>query len=150
LFSTAAIAVAVFVTGASAQDPISNAITARQSMMRLMAFNIGTLGAMAKGARDYDAATAQTAASNLAKVASLDDRAMWPKASDDMSVSHTAAKPEIWTNLKDVSGKFSALIEASAAMDKAAGGGLDALRGAIGPLGKACGTCHKAYRTPKK
>ena len=35
------------------------------------------------------------------------------------------------------------------AMEQAAGGGLDSLKAAIGPLGASCGGCHKAYRQPK-
>ena len=35
-----------------------------------------------------------------------------------------------------------------AAMQAAAGGGLESLQGAIGPLGGSCGGCHDGYRQP--
>ena len=39
-----------------------------------------------------------------------------------------------------------ALSEAAAAMETAAGQGLESLQGAMGPLGGACGACHEDYR----
>lgn len=149
LITSTTLSLALLAGSAFAQDPIANAIGARQSHMKLLAFNLGTLGGMAKGAIEYDAAVASSAASNIAKLASIDGRAMWPAGSDDMSADNTAAKPEIWTNMADVGAKFGDLVSASMAMEAAAGGGLDALKGAIGGLGGACGACHKAYRTPK-
>ena len=42
--------------------------------------------------------------------------------------------------------KAMALISAADDMQAAAGDGLDALRGAIGPVGKSCGGCHEDFR----
>ena len=149
LITSTTLSLGILAGSAFAQDPISNAIGARQSLMRLYAFNIGTLGGMAKGAIAYDAAAATTAEANIAKLASIDGRAMFPTGSDDKAAANTAAKPEIWSNMADVGAKFGDLVKASIAMEAAAGGGLDAMKGAIGALGGACGACHKAYRTPK-
>jgi cytochrome c556 len=134
---------------ASAQDAaIKGAITARQSVMRLYAFNIGQLGAMAQGKMAYDADTASAAASNLAKLSTLNGRAMWLPGSDNGSVEGTRALPAIWAEGSDIGAKAAALREAAAAMEAAAGGGLEGLQGAMGALGGACGACHKAYRAP--
>ena len=149
MITSATLGVAMLAGSAIAQDPMAGAIGARQSMMRLMGFNIGTLGGMAQGKIAYDASTAQAAADNLAKLASLDHMAMFPKGSDDMSVGDTAAKPDIWENAADFDAKFAALVAGANAMQAAAGGGVDSLKGAMGGLGGACGACHKAYRTPK-
>lgn len=76
------VAASLAFAGAHAASPESRAVEAHQSKMTLFAFNIGVLGAMAKGATE----------------------------------------------------------------DDAAGADLAALRGAIGPVGEACGSCHKPYR----
>lgn len=128
---------------------IASAITARQSQMKLYAFNLGLLGDMAKGAVAYDAAAAGKAAGNLAMLSRMDQSRMWPEGSDEMSADKTRALPEIWENLPDVMAKGAAMAEAAAGMETAAGAGLEQLQAAIGPLGGACGACHKAYRAPE-
>ncbi|MBZ0129945.1 MAG: cytochrome c [Rhodobacteraceae bacterium] len=133
----------------AAQDAVADAIKARQSQMRLYAFNLGQLGAMAKGAIEYNADQASAAAGNLALLSTLNAGAMWVPGSDSMSVSNTRALPELWDNMADVGAKAQALAAATAAMNDAAGNGLEALQAAMGPLGGACGACHKAYRAPE-
>ncbi len=131
----------------SHMDPaIKRAITARQSLMQLYAFNIGTLGAMAKGDMPYEAEMAQTAADNLAMLAKVDQQGMWPQGSDTESVDGTDALPAIWEDMSGVMEDIGALQEASAQMAEVAGQGLDEMRGAMRPLGGACGSCHEDYR----
>lgn len=132
--------------GGSDAGPFANQIKARQAIMTLQAFNLGLLGAMAKGEVDYDSGAAQAAAANLAAVTTLNQSAMWPQGSDDGAHAGTRAKPEIWASFPDVSAKGKALADAAAALSAVAGNDLDALRGGIGPVGAACGACHKAYR----
>ncbi len=124
-------------------------ITARQSQMRLYAFNISQLGAMAKGMVPYDAAAATAAANNIATLTRLNAAAMWPAGSDNFSTEGTRALPELWDNMADVQQKGMALAKAADAMAAVAGNGLDEMRAAMGPLGGACGACHKAYRQPQ-
>ncbi|KPA22666.1 Cytochrome c-554 precursor [Shimia sp. SK013] len=133
---------------AFADDHIDSAIKARQAQMQLYAFSLGTLGAMAKGDVDYDAAAASAAADNLAAVTMLHPGAFWPQGSDSASNDKTRAKADMWSNFPDVQAKGMALGEAAVAMKAAAGTDLAALRGAIGAVGGACGACHKAYREP--
>ncbi len=129
-------------------DPaIQGAIKARQGQMQIYRHNLGIIGAMAKGEMDYDAAMAHTAADNLGVAASLNAMTMWPQGSDNASARNTNAKPEIWANFPDVGAKAADLDTALAAMAVAAGQDLNSLRGAMGMLGKACGACHKAYRS---
>jgi len=150
IITTLTLAISLVAGAALSQDAVSNGIGARKAQMQLFAYNLGTLGAMAKGALPYDAAAASTAASNLAKMASLDGRAMWMPDSDEMSADNTRAKPEIWDNFADYGAKWGDLAAAAQAMDGAAGGGLEALQGAMGAVGGACGACHKIYRAPKQ
>lgn len=147
-FSALSLALALTGTSAFADGHIDAAIKARQSQMQLYAFNIGALGAMAKGTRDYDAAAATAAANNLAALTVMDQSAMWPQGSDS-GAAKTRAKAKMWSNFPEVMTKGQALAAAAAAMQTAAGTDLASLRGAMGDLGGACGACHKAFREPE-
>lgn len=135
--------------GDSHVDPaVSAAITARQSQMRLFAFNIGTLSGMAQGKIEYNAEAAQTAANNLAALSSIDFGPYWVVGSSNADVAGTRALPAIWENPEGVLAALAALQAATAGMADSAGGGLDGLQSAMSPLGGACGACHQAYRAP--
>ncbi|MEQ9243792.1 c-type cytochrome [Roseovarius indicus] len=127
---------------------IQAAVKARQSQMTLYAFNIGLLGSMAKGEVEYDAEAATAAATNLASLSKLDQSRLWPQGSDAETLGSdtTEALPAIWEEGSDIGDKAMALISAADDMQAAAGDGLDALRGAIGPVGKSCGGCHEDFR----
>ncbi len=125
------------------------AVKVRKSHMQLYQFNIGILGAMAKGEVEYDADAASAAAGNLAAVSTLSQRGYWmPGTSSDDLPDETRALPALWeegSKAGEIGGSFA---EAAAALAAVAGDGKDAMAGAIGPVGKACGDCHKAYRKP--
>jgi cytochrome c556 len=131
------------------QSPEMQAMKARQGLMQFYAVNLGVLGGMAKGAVPYDAGAATTAADNIAGVSQLNLSMLWPEGSDDMSLDGSRVLPALWENMADVGAKSAALREAATAMQAAAGTDLAALQAAMGPLGAACGDCHKAYRTPE-
>ncbi len=147
-FGLAALLGTVAASDNHADEAMMRAVKARQAQMQLYAFNLGTLGAMAKGEADYNADAASAAAGNLAKLSSLNAMAQWPAGSDTESLGReaTGALPAIWAEGSDVGSKAKALSDAAAAMDAVAGQGIDALRGAIGPVGASCGGCHKVYR----
>ena len=131
------------------QADVGKAIEARESLMHLYGFHLGTLGGMARGNMDYDADTAQLAADNLAALAALDQSQMWPEGSDQMSTDDTRALPAIWEDRADFDAKAEALTQATASLAEVAGTDLAALQGAMGGVGEACGACHKAYRAPE-
>ncbi|UZD91974.1 c-type cytochrome [Cognatishimia activa] len=147
---TAALAIAmgagVTFAGSHADPAIQGAIKARQGQMQLYAHNLGILGAMAKGEVAYDAAAASAAANNLKAVANLDAMTLWPQGSDMDSVEGTRAKAEIWTTFPAVVENATAMATAANAMADAAGKDLASLQAAMGPVGGACGSCHKAFR----
>lgn len=124
------------------------AVEARQSLMHLYAFHLGPLGAMAKGEMDYDAEVASVAATNLASLAALNQMAMWPEGTDSETIEGTRALPAIWQEGSEVGKMADDLATATAALAETAGDGLDAVRAGLGPVGGACGACHKAYRAP--
>ena len=145
---SAAIGIAATVAFAASHSasPESKAIKVRQAKMTLYAFNIGILGAMAKGEQEFDADSANLAASNLAALASTYMPGAWIAGTDNESMKDTAALPKLWQDdPAEVGAKARALAEATAALAKVSGT-LDGVRGAIGPVGQACGGCHKPYR----
>ncbi|MWB77017.1 cytochrome c [Pseudooceanicola sp. 216_PA32_1] len=143
----AALGIAGAAIGASHADPaVGAAIKARKATMQLYAFNLGQLGAMAKGDMEYNAAAAQAAADNLVAISGTNQMALWPEGSDNASVEGTRALPAIWEDMEGITKSAAALQTASADMAAVAGTDLASLQGAMGPLGGACGACHKAYR----
>ncbi len=126
-------------------------IQARQAFMQVLKFNIGILGDMAKGNRDYDAKLAESSAKNIHAASLMDNSAMWPQGSDNAAklAVKTDALPQVWSNYPGVVEKHTAWIEASASLSANAGKGLDKLRQHIGAVGKSCQGCHKSFRADK-
>lgn len=146
----AAIVATLAGTPVFADGHLEKAIDARNAQMTLYSWNLGMLGGMAKGSVEYDAAKASAAASNLAALAAMSPQGMWPEGSDSFAMEgKTRAMPEIWTTYPAISEKGAALKDAAAKLAAVAGDGLDALKGGIGDVGKACGDCHKQFRVPK-
>lgn len=146
------VATGAVATSAFAADPLEQAAKARQSLMQLVAFNLGPLGAMAKGEMEYDAATATTNAQNLEALSKLDQSGMWPEGSDSASLGEdkTRALPAGWAADSKAMEKHEAWAEASAQLAAVAGDGLDAMKPAVAEVGKSCGGCHDDYRAEKK
>ena len=147
----AAVGTALF-TGMSFADdanPYEMQIEARQGIMAYRALQMGVLGPMVKGEAEYNAEAAQKAANALLAASTLDASMLWPKGSDSDAIEESDALPAIWAEGSDIGAKGKAMVEAATALQAAAGGGLDSLKAAIGPVGGACGDCHKAYREPR-
>lgn len=137
------------ITAASHEAETPASVNARQAQMELYAFNIGILGSMAKGAAEYNADAAKSAASNIVKLGSLDPGAMWVPGTTSDDYAASRALPALWENFDDVITKAVAMDEAALAMEAAAGESLEALQGAMAALGASCGGCHKSYRAPE-
>lgn len=145
--SAAIIAVAgVAIAGSHGGNP---AVKARKAHMQLYGFNIGLLGAMAKGEVEYDADAASGAASNIAALSQLNQSRYWVTGtSTDELGEETRALPAIWQEGSKAGEIGGQLAEAAVALAAVAGDGKDAMAGALGPVGKACGACHEDYRQP--
>ena len=151
VLGTAFVAVSLMSGTAMADGHLEKAIKARQAQMTLYSFNLGVLGAMAKGKADYDAKIASGAAANLLAAAKLDASQMWPKGTDSVAMPDmTRALPDIWTTYPKVAEKQKALVEALEAMNSMAGKDLVSLQGAMKAVGGGCGGCHKPFRAEKK
>jgi cytochrome c556 len=125
------------------------AVKARKAHMQLYAFNLGTLGGMAKGEIEYNAEAAQAAANNMAALSAINQGPYWAAGTsmDDLG-EETEALAAIWAEGSTAGDIGRELVEASNALAAVAGDGQEALGGALGAVGKTCGTCHKAYRKP--
>jgi len=122
-------------------------IGARQGQFRLIAYNLGLLGSMAKGDIDYESEVAGTAASNLVAVSSLAQN-HWPAGSDAMAIDGTRAEPMIWDDFDDFASKWQDFGAKAAELQAVAADGQAGLGPAIGALGETCKACHESYRTP--
>jgi cytochrome c556 len=145
-FSAAA---SVFAEGHASDKALAAAVKARQSHMQLYSFNLGALGAMAKGEVAYDAATAQGAADNLVAVATLSQQGYWLPGTDSDTMENSRALPAIWGADSNAQQLGMDLAEAAVAMQAAAGSDLAGLQGAMKGLGDACSACHEDYRKPR-
>lgn len=121
-------------------------IGARKGIMSNYAYNLGLLGAMAKGEVEYDADIAAIASANLVAFASSDQSLLWKEGTDNAAAQGTRALPAIWSDpagFKKAADALTAAAEGLAATSDLAG-----LQAAMGAAGAGCGTCHKAYRAP--
>lgn len=143
---------ATVVAVAADGGPHDKAIKARQAMFQTYGFNIGILGAMAKGKMEYNAELAAESAANINAAANFGQSAYWPAGSDSETPGNarTRALPAIWETYPAVNEKSQALKDAAATMAAEAGTSLEALRGAMKDLGASCKGCHDDFRAEKK
>lgn len=146
LVTTALLAATASVSFAGGHDG-NPAVKARQAHMQLYSHNLGILGAMAKGEMDYDADAAMGAANNLAALSTLNQSTYWPQGTSNAELGDaTRALPAIWESGSRAGEIAGELAEATAALAAVAGDGQEALGPALGPVGSACGECHKLHR----
>ncbi|WP_420414526.1 c-type cytochrome [Roseibium sp.] len=132
---------------AFADGKFDNAIKARKALMSLYAWNLGQLGAMAKGDAEYNPEAAKTAADNILSLATLNLGSAWPQGSDSTALpGATRAKAEAWTTYPESANIHKSLVTAATTMADVAGSGLDQVRANIGAVGGACSACHKKFR----
>ncbi len=141
------IALSVTAPGFAAKDPKEKAIKARQAEMQLRSFNAGPLFGMVKGKIPYDAELAATLAGNLKLMLDLDIGRAWMQGTDNGAYpDKTTALPEVWTTYPEIAEYGKKYVKAVNELALVAGGGVDALKSKIGPLGKSCKACHDDFR----
>jgi len=134
----------------AAKDPNEGLIKARKADMQMRSFNAGPLFAMARGKMPYDAELAQTSANNLKTLYTVKMGRAWKQGTDNGKYESTRALPEIWTTWPKVGDAGKAYSKAVSELAAVAGNGLDALKPAVGNLGKSCKGCHDDFRAEKK
>jgi cytochrome c556 len=144
------IGIALTGTSLAGDDPLLNAIKARQGEMQLRSFNVGPLFGMAKGKIDYDAEMAEKLAGNLKLMLDLDNGRAWAQGSDNENYAgKTTALPKIWTTYPEIADYGKKYVMAVNELAAVAGNGKDALRSKLGALGKSCKGCHDEFREKK-
>ena len=126
-------------------EQAQKATETRQSVLKVVGWNIGPLGAMARGLVPYDAELVARNAQRIAWMAS-----MLPDAFRADTRPHdvtTEALPVIWENyarFEELAGNTQASAEKLAQI--AAGGDEAAAKQAIGALIDDCRACHNDFR----
>lgn len=118
------------------QDPT---VKARMDLMATIGMNTKTLGDMAGGKADFDAAKAAGAKEAIMAASAGIAGKFEPQATDPVS----EAKPEIWANWDEFVKKAAALNAAATALDAST---LDSVTTGMGALGGACKDCHTTFR----
>lgn len=131
-------------------DDLPIAVQAREGHMKTFALHLGALGGMAKGEIEYDAELASAHASELASLAGLAQTGYWPEGTSSAELMGSRALPAIWEDRADFDSKREALHQAAMQLESVAGDGAEAIGGALGGVGQACGACHKVYRAEEE
>ncbi len=145
--AAAALAGAALALPAAAQfAKPEDAIKYRQSAMFLQAQHLGRLGAMASGRVPFDAKAAVESADVLLVVTRLPFAAFVDGTDKG---GNTRAKPEIWAEKDKFMAAAAKMQDEVVKLNAAAKTGtLDALRPAVGEVGRACKACHDSYQKP--
>jgi cytochrome c556 len=119
------------------------AITYRRGIMQAQGWHMGVLGGMAKGTRPYDKDVAARSAQFVSELLDMPWDGFIPGSETG---APTRAKPEIWKDRAKFDKYAQDAKAESVKLAAAAGNGLDALRAAIGPMGRACNNCHDDFQ----
>jgi cytochrome c556 len=128
-----------------AKDPNQTAVDARQSVFKVLSFELAPLSGMLRNQVPFDAATAKTNANNIAALARIIPATF---AKDTHSAGlKSQALDTIWTSMDAFTAKAKELETAADGLAKAADSGNEGqIKQAIGAIGKACGSCHDQFR----
>ena len=132
--------------GPTPEQQAQQAADTRQSVFKLLRYNLGTISGMARGTVEFDAAIAERNARRIADLAPMIPElftAMDTRAYD----VETEALPVIWEQFDLFQQRAQALVDgANEFAEVAAGGDRMATLGAIRALGANCGNCHETFR----
>lgn len=117
----------------------------RQSVFKLLASNIGPIGAMARGKMPMDKAVVEKNATRINQLSLMITDYM---AADTRKFDvNTQALAKSWTDTSLLSKKANALTMASAnLMEVVKSGDNNAIKKAIGGIGRTCGGCHDDFK----
>jgi cytochrome c556 len=145
LVSPILLAAALLAPVAQAQQTKGEAaVEYRQSILQVMAWNFGPMGAMAQGKVPYDAAEFAKRAERVAYVAPFLAEAFPPES---QGVKASKLKAEAWAHRADLDAKLKDLIDRSATLATVAkGGDFEKSKAAFFDTANACKACHEKYR----
>lgn len=135
----------VFIVSAQyalAQKP-EDSIKYRRGVYAVIGWNFGSMAAMVKGKKPYNAEEFARNAEIVAFMSKLPLEGFTPGSEE----GDTKAKPEIWLNMEDFEAKLKKMQQEVAALAKVAKtGNFDAAKEQLGEAGEACKACHDKYR----
>lgn len=115
----------------------------RQAAMTLQGKYLGPIGAMLKGAVPYNADVVARNATYLESLSQMP----WDGFTPETQGEKSKAKPELYKDGAKVQQMIADFQAATARLGAAARAKDEAgVRAAFGPVAKACGSCHDAYR----
>ena len=143
-----AIATAVVLAGVAFGSVVAADGThdSRVALMKKNGAAAGSLGAIAKGDKPYDADVAKTALTTIAETAKVFPDQFGP----DSDKTDQEVNPKLWDNMDDFKAKAAKLstdAEMALAQLPADQAGVGAT---LKTLGGDCGACHQAYRILKQ
>ena len=132
-------------TAVQAQDDIEQAVEVRQSLLKLVRWNLGPLGGMARGRVSLDVEVVGTNAARIeGLVAMMGDAFATDTRGADVE---TEALDRIWEESEAFAEKIAAAQQAAADLAAvAASGDEDGTLAGMGALARTCGSCHDDFR----
>ncbi len=130
----------------SPEAQAKSAIEARQGLFKLIAQQNGAIGAMARNQAPFDA---EVVARNAGRIKVLAEMApeLFTRDTREFKTIKSLALDSIWASQADFKTKSDALAAAADAVAVAAKtGDKAATLAAYANVGKACGSCHDAFR----
>ena len=128
------------------EQQAQSAVNTRKSVVRLFAFNMGTISAMARGTVEFDAAIAERNARRIAALAPMLPEAFAAMDTRAFDVQ-TEALPIIWDRFDEFQQKAANLIDgANTFAAIAARGDRAETLAAVRAFGSNCGGCHDVFR----
>jgi cytochrome c556 len=119
------------------------AIKYRRGVFSVIGWNFGSMAAMVKGKKPYDAKVFARNAEVVAFMSQLPLEGFTPGSEK----GDTKAKPEIWLDMDDFKAKLEKMQQEALALSRVAqAGNFDAAKSQLGETGQACKACHKKYR----
>lgn len=143
----------IITMGATAQnaptpeEQAQSAINTRKSVVRLFAFNMAPINAMARGNREFDAAIVERNARRIAALAPMLPETI--AAMDTRSFDlETEALPVVWEQFEEFEQRANNLIEGANNLAAVAAGGdqMETIREAASIGRTYCGGCHEMFR----
>ena len=143
----------IITMGATAQnaptpeEQAQSAINTRKSVVRLFAFNMAPINAMARGNREFDAAIVERNARRIAALAPMLPETI--AAMDTRSFDlETEALPVVWEQFEEFQQRANNLIEGANNLAAVAAGGdqMETIREAASIGRTYCGGCHEMFR----
>jgi cytochrome c556 len=113
----------------------------------MVSYNIGMLGAIAKGEVEYSAEMVKSAATNLQMLSAMDTTSLWIDGTAQGEADGSRAKAEIWSDRDGFIAKFKKMEDSSITLIAATS--VEDVQAGIGALGGSCKACHEGCRGPK-